>query len=101
MNGYKAPEIYLGTGYSGEQADIFAAGVILFFLVFRTIPFREAKPTDSVYKCIVNNRIDLFWRWHQKQFTKMHQQALKTTDSIYCADKFGDGTPPMAKETIN
>ena len=74
-NGYKAPEIYSGAGYQGQPVDIFAAGVILFFLVCRTIPFQEAKPTDSVYKCISKNRADLFWRWHEKQLMKLRQQV--------------------------
>ena len=49
---------------------MFSAGVILFLLVCRNNPFREATKTDNLYKCIIHKRIELFWKWHLKQMAK-------------------------------
>ena len=37
--GYMSPEIHLGEKYNGTQADVFAAGVILFIMVSGHPPF--------------------------------------------------------------
>ena len=69
--GYRAPEMKVQKeGYLGKNADVFSCGVILFMLLFRFFPFKEATSTDPIYKCIINNRADLFWRWHEKQLAK-------------------------------
>lgn len=69
---YRAPEIKEQSekGYLGKNADIFSCGVILFLLIFRSFPFKEATKSDPVYKCIINKRSDLFWRWHEKLLAK-------------------------------
>ena len=38
--GYCAPEIYTQTNYEFAPADIFSAGVILFFMLTKALPFR-------------------------------------------------------------
>lgn len=76
--GYKAPELLSHRSYRGQNADVFSAGVILFMLVFHHCPFKEALRTDPIYKCIVNNRSDLFWRWHEKQLAKARGVELSS-----------------------
>lgn len=49
--GYKPPEMEMGN-YTGIQADIFGAGVILFIMFNGTPPFLSTKPHDKIYKLI-------------------------------------------------
>ena len=45
---YIAPEIVKNTGYDGQMADIWACGVILFFMLTGRRPFDD----DSVHKLL-------------------------------------------------
>mmetsp|Transcript_33552 Transcript_33552/g.38542 ORF Transcript_33552/g.38542 Transcript_33552/m.38542 type:complete len:290 (+) Transcript_33552:419-1288(+) len=63
---YMSPEIHLGKKYSGKSADLFAAGIILFSMVTQTPPFHKAVNSDSLYKMIYANRVDLFWKVHSR-----------------------------------
>lgn len=65
--GYMAPEIYEQQEYSGKSVDMFAAGVILFTMVARHPPFRQAVSENTHYKLITCNRADLFWGLHTKK----------------------------------
>ena len=67
---YQAPEIKREKNYVGSTADIFSAGVILFMLVINHCPFKEASNNDNVYKCFINNKSDMFWKWHERQMAK-------------------------------
>lgn len=49
---YIAPEIWKGATYDANKSDIFSLGVILFMVVCRAWPFRNAKPGDEFYKFI-------------------------------------------------
>jgi serine/threonine protein kinase len=59
--GYKAPEIYMGTPYSGTDADLFATGVILFIMLNHNPPFTEADPRNPYYKRLYSNP-QAFWK---------------------------------------
>ena len=61
-----APEIHLKREYDGKSVDVFAAGIILFFMILGKKPFNAAKPSDLYYKLIVNNKHDLYWRTCEK-----------------------------------
>lgn len=63
---YIAPEIQEGKEYSGQNVDIFAAGIVLFIMVTKHSPFNSASLTDVHYRTICSNRLDLFWRHHSK-----------------------------------
>lgn len=63
-----APEIVLGSQYFGPAVDLFAAGVLLFYLVLEKPPFIKATVQDDYYKTIAANRYDLFWKIHLKKF---------------------------------
>lgn len=63
---YMAPEIHHDTSYEGIKADIFALAIILFQMMTGRPPFEEAKKSDFLYKCIIANRPDIFWRTHKK-----------------------------------
>jgi len=50
--GYMAPELLAGKEYNSFEADIFAAGVILFVLITQHPPFVRADLSDRYYKRI-------------------------------------------------
>lgn len=64
-SGYMAPEILTGKPYSGQAADLFSLGVILFILYTGHPPFHEATKKDSFYSFLFNNRAEKFWRAHE------------------------------------
>lgn len=64
--GYKPPEMEQGK-YLGLQADIFAAGVILFVMYTGTPPFISTKNTDKIYKLIRDKNFTKFWTLHEKK----------------------------------
>ena len=64
--GYKAPEIAMKVPYKGEKSDIFSAGVCLFIMISKRLPFTEAKQSDKLYRCVAVKRQDIFWRYHKK-----------------------------------
>jgi serine/threonine protein kinase len=53
--------------YTGLQADLFAAGVILFIMYNGTPPFMCTKPTDKIYKLIKDQSFAKFWSLHEKK----------------------------------
>lgn len=59
---YMAPEVHLGNSYNGKAADVFALGVLLFFMVIGKYPFVSATESDCIYKQICLNKMELFWR---------------------------------------
>ncbi len=50
-----APELFTSKGYSGELADVFALGVVLFALLLGRPPFRVANLQDELYRRIASN----------------------------------------------
>ena len=43
---YLAPEILRGRGYYGFQADMWSAGVVLFAMLYGTVPFKAQSMGD-------------------------------------------------------
>lgn len=64
--GYMAPEVLAKKPYQGHVADIFSLGVILFAMYAGHPPFVSAIETDSYYQFLYQNRVDLFWKKHEK-----------------------------------
>lgn len=62
--GYMAPEVLAYEPYKGEEADLFAAAVILFILITQHPPFIRADPTDRYYKKVCDQQWDKFWDVH-------------------------------------
>ncbi len=50
--------------YTGLQADLFAAGVILFVMYTGTPPFLSTKNTDKIYRLIREKNFPKFWALH-------------------------------------
>ena len=62
---YKCPEIWEEKEYSGEKADIFSLGVVLFNLVTGRIGFQTSKTDDEIYNLIIegekNRTYENYW----------------------------------------
>jgi serine/threonine protein kinase len=48
------------------KQEVFEAGVLLFHMVTRHIPFQEASLNDWWYKQIINGNTTMFWRAHDR-----------------------------------
>ncbi|OMJ93473.1 hypothetical protein SteCoe_3595 [Stentor coeruleus] len=62
---YMAPEIYQNQHYSGQSADIFSSGVILFLMLAHNPPFSKADPHDNLYRKI-SSHDPMFWKIHSR-----------------------------------
>jgi serine/threonine protein kinase len=63
---YMAPEIFIGKPYSGAAIDLFSCGIILFIMVVQTPPFLKAVASDPLYRMLIENKEESFWRAHMK-----------------------------------
>lgn len=43
---YIAPEIFENQGYFGYQSDVWSAGVVLYGMLYGTLPFKASNMTD-------------------------------------------------------
>ena len=55
---YIAPEILREKGYAGFQADIWSAGVVLYAMLFGTVPFK-ASNMKELHKMIIKGKYNL------------------------------------------
>ena len=62
--GYMPPEVIMHIPYSGQVADLFAFGVILFTMMAGNPPFKNATLDDPHYRLICSNRVNDFWDVH-------------------------------------
>ena len=49
-----APEVFENKGYEGLQSDVWSAGVVLYAMLYGTVPFKASNITDlhrQVVKC--------------------------------------------------
>ena len=60
---YMAPEVFLGSKYEGEKADIFSIGILMFSLLKCFIPFPVDKITKKrkYYSFLYKNKEGKFW----------------------------------------
>lgn len=82
--GYMAPEVLEGSSYRGDEADLFAAAVILFILATQHPPFIRAEPEDRYYKSIVNNRWEQFWEVHSD--ANLSKDFIDMLSKMLCLD---------------
>lgn len=61
---YMAPEILAHSGYQGDMADIWSAGVVLFIMLLGAPPFEIAARTDWWFNACSLARYDRFWAAH-------------------------------------
>jgi len=57
---YMAPELIEKRTYNGKKVDLFAIGVILFFLVTGIFPFEAADKNDRYYKNLIDGNFEQY-----------------------------------------
>jgi len=57
---YMAPELLERRAYNGKKVDMFAIGVILFFLVTGIFPFGAAEKNDRYYVSLINGDFEQY-----------------------------------------
>lgn len=63
--GYQAPEVLLRRGYT-LKCDIFSTGVLLFVILTKHPPFRQAVSEDQWFRQIAKKQFAQFWAKHPK-----------------------------------
>merc|ERR1711953_13415 len=63
--GYQAPEVLLRRGYT-LKCDIFSTGVLLFVILTKHPPFRQAVSEDQWFRQIAKKQFASFWAKHPK-----------------------------------
>jgi len=63
--GYQAPEVLLRRGYT-LKCDIFSLGVLLFVILTKHPPFRQAVSEDQWFRQIAKKQFASFWAKHPK-----------------------------------
>lgn len=63
--GYQAPEVLLRRGYT-LKCDIFCLGVLLFVILTKHPPFRQAVSEDQWFRQIAKKQFAAFWAKHPK-----------------------------------
>lgn len=72
--GQFAPEIESlesGHTYNGQWVDVFNLGIVLFNMVFRSVPFLSASQSDPFYYQIIQDDPNEFWNLHQARGLKV------------------------------
>ena len=82
--GYTAPEIY-DQHYRGDKVDLFAAGVVLFYMVTRMVPFTDTARHQIDYNLIRKEKYQDFWKKFDK-FVKLSLPLKKLINSLLSAD---------------
>ena len=67
---YFAPELFSGKPYDVASADLFASAVVLFCLVYGTMPFRKATESDYFYNLLIEEKTEAFWDAHRSYSKK-------------------------------
>ncbi|OMJ88556.1 hypothetical protein SteCoe_9510 [Stentor coeruleus] len=82
---YTPPEAFLGPVSSGQAADIFSAGVILFLLQTSQFPFYSSKPLDLFYSQLTKNP-RVFWDMQKKNYKsiQLSEDFKNLIESMLC-----------------
>ena len=95
--GYLAPEIMLGRKFD-QACDIFNAGMILFYLIYRQKPFEIADMNDKIYKMVIQQQFDQFWANFEMNTGNAATTDVMTSPADFATDETKDETKDKAKE---
>jgi hypothetical protein len=68
-----SPDVEKGDGFYGEDADIFAAGVVLFILATGSQPFWSTRPEDPYYRALNKNSTSF---WQPEKYKKLSETFI-------------------------
>lgn len=78
---YKPPQLIEKKEYTGEKADIFYLGALLFFEVVGMPCFQSAKKDDFFYSQIVDHNINEFFKRVEKAL-QLNDEAIKSFNIV-------------------
>jgi len=85
---YAAPEVLVGRGYDGFQADMWSLGVCLFGLLNGFFPVDEAKPSDWRFQKLVRaqelgkSSVTTILGWYKKTPAHLSAKACSLLDAL-------------------
>lgn len=62
---YMAPEVLEGSGYEGDQVDLWSAAVVLFVMLAGCHPWEEATTRCGHYDCFLKSRCHSYSPWNR------------------------------------
>jgi len=83
---YMAPESLLDRTLDFEKADVWSAGVILFAMLTRHLPFKAPRRGDYYFNRLLRGQRDDFWRDHLKQGPQLSSETKSFIDRFFCID---------------
>ena len=97
---YLAPQKFLKQTYSGEKADIFSLGCILFLLVLGGFCFGRAKYGDKYYQDIINRNEKKFYEDLSGNYNEIKSLKNDFKDLVYTMIAFKEDERPENIEKI-
>ena len=80
---YKCPEIWEEKEYSGEKADIFSLGVVLFNLVIGSCGFVTSTKYDPYYNLIIEGTYENYWNKILGAINKEDKKLSENFKNLY------------------
>ena len=97
--GYCAPEILNNSSFTGNKADIFSLGVMLFILCVGFPPFNQAVADDPLFKMIKSENFVKFWSvWEEQVGIKVSKEFKDLLNLTWCIN---GNTRPSIIEMLN
>ena len=99
---YKPPQMFENPiKYTGEKADIFSLGCILFALVAKGPWFYEAKANDDCYKYIYRNKIEDYFNMLSAKTHKVNTLTKEFKDLYIKMIAYKEKDRPSIKDILN
>ena len=98
--GYISPQIINNQPYSGDKADIFSLGVILFYLVTGINGFQNSSNHDFYYKLIKKRKNAQYWDEIAKSFQNVNNLSPDFKNLYFSMVAFNENDRPNVAQIL-